>query len=148
MDSAIISAMAGIFGSLSGGSITVATSWIAQKTLNRRETLHAEIGKRERLYGEFIGECSRLILDSFVHTLEKPEKLLSLYALINRIRLTASDAVLAEAERLLVEITEQYFSPNLTVDELHARARSGSADLLKSFSDACRVELKSMHTRM
>jgi len=45
----------------------------------------------------------------------------------------------------LRRITEQYFSPNLSVEELHSLIRSGSnADPLKAFGDACRVELKSM----
>ena len=33
MDVTIVSAMAGVFGSLVGGSATVATAWITQKTL-------------------------------------------------------------------------------------------------------------------
>jgi hypothetical protein len=78
--------------------------------------------------------------------LDKPEKLLPVYEVLNRIRLCASDAVLAEAERILATITEQYFSPNLSVDEIRALVRSGKADAdpLRSFGEACRVELKSM----
>jgi hypothetical protein len=68
------------------------------------------MSKRETLYGEFIGECSRLLVDALTHTLEKPETLLPGYALLNRIRLCASPAVLAEGERLLRRITDQYFS--------------------------------------
>ena len=145
MDATIVSALAAIFGSLVGGSATVATAWVTQKTLNKREEISAEIRKRETLYGEFISECSKLVLDSFVRTLDKPEMMVSVYTLINRIRLTASDPVLSEAERMLVRITEQYFAPNLSVEELRVRYRSPSGDPLKAFGDACRVELKSMH---
>ena len=144
MDATIVSAMAGVFGSLVGGSATVATAWITQKTLSKRELLGAEIRHRETLYGEFIREGSRLVMDSFVRTLDKPEMLLSLYELLNRIRLSASDAVLAEADHVLRQITEQYFSTNLSVEEMRALVWSGSADPLKSFGEACRVELKSM----
>jgi hypothetical protein len=70
--------------------------------------------QREKLYGEFIGECAKLLIDAFTHTLDDPEKLLSLYALTNRVRLTASQPVLTEAEHLLARITDQYFSRNLT----------------------------------
>jgi hypothetical protein len=45
---------------------------------------------------------------------------------------------------VLRQITEQYFSANLSVDEMRALVQSGSADPLKSFGEACRVELKSM----
>ena len=143
MDPAIVSAMAAVLGSLVGGSATVATTWITQRTLSKRELLGMEIRTRQTLYGEFIRECSKLVVDSFEHTLDKPEKLLSVYELINRIRLCSSDAVLAEAERILATITEQYFSPNLSIEEMRELVRS-SADPLKSFGEACRVELKSM----
>jgi hypothetical protein len=146
MDATIVSAMAGVFGSLVGGSATVATAWITQKTLSKRELIGAEIHHRETLYGEFIREGSRLVMDSFVRTLDKPEMLLSLYELLNRIRLSASDAVLAEADHVLRQITEQYFSTNLSVEEMRALVQSGSADPLKSFGEACRVELKSMRS--
>jgi hypothetical protein len=55
------------------------------------------MNKRETLYSEFIGECSRLLVDALTHTLEKPETLLSGYALLNRIRLCASPAVLGRS---------------------------------------------------
>ncbi len=122
MEAPIVSALAAVFGSLAGGFATVATTWITQRTHSRRELVCAEMGKRETLYGEFICECSRLLMDSLVHTLDKPEAMLPAYALSNRIRLSASDTVLAEAEKILKRITEQYFSPNLSLDEL-ARTR-------------------------
>jgi hypothetical protein len=100
--------------------------------------------QREKLYAEFIAECAKLLIDAFTHTLESPEKLLAVYALTNRIRLTASQPVLAEAEHLLSHIAEQYFSQNLTVQEMRQLARSANADPLKAFGEACRAELKSI----
>ena len=85
---------------------------------------------------------------SFGHTLDEPEKLLGLYALTNRIRLTASPPVLAEAEHLLSHIADQYFARNLTVEEMRQLARSKSADPLKAFGEACRAELKSIRARL
>ena len=61
MDPAIVSAMAAVLGSLVGGSATVATAWITQRTLSKRELIGAEIRTRETLYGEFISECSKLV---------------------------------------------------------------------------------------
>ena len=148
MDTVLLTAMSGVLGSLVGGSATVATAWITQKTANKRDLIQTEVRKRETLYGEFVGECAKLLFDAFGHTLEKPETVLSLYALINRIRLSASAAVLIEAERLLGRITEQYFSKNLTVDEMRELARAEGADPLKAFGEACRAELKAMRARM
>jgi hypothetical protein len=98
MNTAIITAMAGVLGSLVGGSVSVATTWVTQRALSKRELVRTEIRRRETLYGEFISECSARIIDSFERTLEKPETLLHAYALLNRIRLCASDAVLAQGE--------------------------------------------------
>jgi hypothetical protein len=67
--------------------------------------------------------------------------------LLNRIRICASDTVLSEAERALASITEQYFSPNLSLEQLHALVRDGAkSDLLRSFAEACRAEVRSMPT--
>ena len=148
MDNAIVSATAGVLGSLVGASAAVATAWITQKTQSKRELIQEEMRRREALYGEFVAECAKLLIDAFTHTLDKPDTLLPLYALINRIRLCASQPVLAEAERLLTRIAEQYFSRNLTLEEMRALTRSQGADPLKSFGEACRVELKSMRARM
>src|SRR5512135_152913 len=128
MDNAIVSAMAAVLGTLVGGSATVATAWITQKTTSKRELIQDEMHKRETLYGEFIAECAKLLIDAFAHTLDKPDTLLPLYALTNRIRLSASQPVLAEAEQLLRRITEQYFSRNLTLEEMRDLTRSEGAD--------------------
>jgi len=62
------------------------------------------------------------------HTLERPETVLPAYALLNRIRLTSSDAVLAAAEQTIKNIAEQYFAPNLTTEDMRDLARSGRED--------------------
>jgi len=148
MDTAIISALAGIFGSLSGSSASVATTWIAQNRRGKREACLAELAKREALYGEFINECSTRIMDSFERNLEKPKTLLSIYALLNRIRLCASEPVLTQALELVKFITEQYFSPNVSLEEFHQRVHNEQIDPLKAFSEACRRELISMHAQV
>jgi hypothetical protein len=51
---------------------------------------------------------------------------LPVYDLLNRIRLCASDAVLAEAELMLKRITEQYYSPNLSVEEIRTIVHRGA----------------------
>ena len=106
MDNAIINAMSGMLSSLVGSSATVATTCVTQKTQDKRELVQAEIKRREALYGEFISECSARLVESFERTLDKPGTLLQVYALLNRIRLCASDAVLTEAERTLHFIAE------------------------------------------
>jgi hypothetical protein len=148
MDVSMIGALSGVLGSLVGGSATVATAWLTQRTANRRELVQLEFRKRETLYGEFIAECSKLLLDAMTHSLDKPETLLKAYALLNRIRLCASPAVLTEAEHLVRRITEQYFDSNLSVEEMRDIARSEDADPLKRFGESCREEFDSISARL
>ena len=148
METTIITALAGIVGSLCGGSASVATAWVTSKTRAKREVMRAELNKRETLYGEFIEECSKHIMDSLDRNLDKPERLLSIYALLNRIRLCASDAILVQAVELVKFIMEQYFAPNLSVEEFHERVHKEGIDPLKAFSEACRRDLMGMHAHV
>jgi hypothetical protein len=145
MGTTIVTALAGIVGSLCGGSASVATAWVTQKTRSKRERIRAELNKREALYGEFINECSNRLMESLDRNLDNPQTLLSIYALLNRIRLCASEVVLTQADQLVRFIMEQYFAPNVSIDEFHKRVHSGGMDPLKAFSEACRRELTSMH---
>jgi hypothetical protein len=49
---------------------------------------------------------------------------------------------------LLRRITDQYFSTNLTLEEMHALALSEDADPLRSFGEACRAEFAAMQARV
>jgi hypothetical protein len=148
MEATIVTAIAGIGGSLCGGAASFATSWVTQNTRAKRDVIRAELKKRETLYGEFISECSKHVIDSLERNLDKPERLLSIYALLNRIRLCASDAVLVQAVDLVKFIMEQYFAPNVSIEEFHDRVQNGWIDPLEGFSQSCRRELMSMHAQV
>ena len=145
MDMQVVSALA---GTLVGVTATGAIAWINQKMLTRRELIRDEFRMRQTLYGEFIAECARLLVDAFQHSLEKPDTFVPVYSLINRIRLCASQAVLTEAEQLVQRISEQYFSINLSVEELRQLARSAESDAIRTFGEACRTELKALQARL
>jgi hypothetical protein len=144
MDRAAISALAAILGSLVGASATIATTWLTQRTQARRSSVETEIRKREALYGEFIAEGSRLLIESIDHKLDDPERLYSLYAVLNRIRLVASDEVLAAADRTSTQIIERFFRPNLSSDEMRQLVLTRPDDPLKEFSEVCRLDLRTL----
>jgi hypothetical protein len=148
MDLTWVSALSGVLGSLVGGSVTFATAWVTQKQVTRRELLREEMNKREALYNSFIGACAKRLVDAFMNQLESPDPMLSVYELLNHIRLTASKPVLVEAERLLARITEQYFAEPLTVEEVRRLARSESADPMRPFGEACRAELAKLRKQL
>jgi hypothetical protein len=142
METALITALAAVFGSIVGGSATIATAWITQKTQIKRELANAEIRKREALYTDFIVECSRLYIHSFQHNLEGPESMMPAYSLKNRMTLSSSEAVIEAADHILKRILDQYFDKNLSNDEMRNIVESGQNDPLKEFSEACRKDLK------
>ena len=106
--------------------------------------MKTEIASREQLYAEFIGECSKLVIDSLDHSLDDTAKLMQVYALRNRIRLIGSDRVDHAAEETVRNVVTQYLKPNLTRDEFHQMALSQGNDPLRPFADACRDELNGM----
>jgi hypothetical protein len=144
MDRAVLSALAAILGSLVGASATIATAWLTQRTQGRRASVETEIRKREALYGEFIAEGSKLLIESIDHKLDDPERLYSLYAVLNRIRLVAADDVLAAADRTTTQIVERFFRPNLSSEEMRQLVLTRPDDPLKEFSEVCRLELRTL----
>jgi hypothetical protein len=142
METALITALAAVLGSIVGGSATITTAWITQKTQIKRELANAEIRKREALYTDFIVECSRLYIHSFQHNLEGPESMMPAYSLKNRMTLSSSEAVIEAADHILKRILDQYFDKNLSNDEMRNIVESGQNDPLKEFSEACRKDLK------
>jgi len=142
MDANLITALAGVLGSVSGASAAISTTWISQQSQTIRERAKSETRKREILYGDFITEASHLVADAFDHSLDKPETLVKLYAHLGRIRLVSSEAVLTAAEECSNRILDVYAQPNRTRDELITTIRSGELEFLRKFSDACRVELR------
>jgi hypothetical protein len=140
----LLATLPGFLIAVLGISATVAVAWINQRGHSRRELIREEIRTRETLYAEFIAESARLLVDAYQHTLEKPETLLPAYGFINRIRLCASPEVLAEAERLVERITEQYFAANLTLPDLREIRRNIANDPMSNFGEVCRAELRSI----
>ena len=142
MDPAILSASAAVLGSLAGGSASLATAWLNQRTQGKRAAVQVETHKREQLYADFITECSKLALDALDHSLDRPETLQQAYTLVNRIRLTSSEAVLDAAEKAIEEIIARYRAPNMSIQGLLEMPLAAFHDPLKAFSDACRSELR------
>ena len=142
MNANLITALAGVLGSVSGASAAIATTWISQKSQTVRERAKWETRKRETLYGDFITEASRLMADAFDHSLDKPETLVKLYANLGRIRLVSSDAVLASAEECCDRVLKLYAEPNRTIAEISTALHGGEFEEFRRFSDACRTELR------
>src|SRR6516225_239010 len=137
MNATIIAVVAAACGSLVGAAATIVTTWITQRT----QTVHAKreetLRHSEMLYGEFITEASRLAVEAFSHSLERPDAFVKLYGISSRIRLVATDPVLAAAEACIRQIIDLYARPNMTVDQVRLAFERDRLDPVKDFSVAC-----------
>jgi hypothetical protein len=143
MNAAIAAPLAAIAGSLVGALGSSFGTLISARHQDRRDLLGKQIVRREALYSDFISESVRLLADAMQQNTNDLQKLLPIYALISRIRLSSSQPVLHEAEQVINIIVSTYPQPNLTAEEIESRAINGE-DPLRKFSDICRSELDSL----
>jgi hypothetical protein len=130
-------------GSVIGALSSMITTWITQRHREHRELVAQKTAHLEQLYSDFINESARLLVDAVQHSLDEPSTLVPIYALISRIRLRSSTAVIDSGERLITTILKVYFDPKLTREEIQSAA-SKHNDHLQEFSNACRRELESL----
>jgi hypothetical protein len=147
MDLTIITAVAAACGSLVGATVTVATTWITQRTQRAHAEWEESRRNREMLYGEFITEASRLTLEALCNSLERPDTFVKLYGITGRIRLVATDVVLAAAEACIRRIVDLYSKPNMTVTQVRQAFEAEGLDPIQDFSVSCRKELFDVNAR-
>jgi hypothetical protein len=140
---ATISALAAIFGSLTGALASSVSTWITQRHHARGDLLAKNTFHREQLYADFISESARAIVDAVQHTFQDPNKLIPIYALLSRIRLSSSTDVIESAQRVVTTILNTYSKPDLTPEEIQTMAVKHNDPLL-DFSHICRRELESV----
>jgi hypothetical protein len=147
LDPVSISALAAIFGSLTGALASGLSTWITQRHEDRRDLVAKRIFHREQLYSDFISESARATADAIQHDFQDPNKLTPTYALLSRIRLSSSRDVLASAERVIQNIINTYSEPNLTPEQIQSKANKHQ-DPLREFSNICRTELEAMQKQL
>jgi hypothetical protein len=143
MDNAVLSASAGLVGSLIGGVSTFAASWVTQRKLLGTQTRMRHARQRQKLYSEFIVEATSRLAEAWNHQAEGPEVVGSLYSAVERMRLVSSRRVVNCAEQVMRGVIAAYVEPNRTFDELrqHVLHRSDEHEPLREFTEACRQEL-------
>ena len=142
MDTAILSASAGLIGSLIGGASTFAASWLTQRRMLRTQTIMQHAMQRQALYSDFIVEASKRLTEAWNHQAEGPEVIAGLYSAVARMRLTSSSEIIKRAEQVIRHIIAAYADPNRTFDEFKQHVQDPEpADPLRDFTEACREEL-------
>ena len=141
MDPAYASAFSALAGAAIGGLASFSTSWVTQRTQIRHTQSEAERARLEALYSEFIAESARLLGDALSHQKDDVADMVGLYALVGRMRLVSSPAVVAAADQIILGIIETYQGPNLALHEMHEYVRAGRMNYLVEFGDAARADL-------
>ncbi len=81
--------------------------------------------------------------DALLTNEPKVDKLVSLYALVSRMRVLLPLQIVDCADRVMVTIVETYFASNRTVREIHELVKSRGAliDPLRQFSELARNDI-------
>jgi|SRR5580692_3768983 hypothetical protein len=143
MNSAYLPAFAALAGSAIGGLTSLASAWLTQDRQDRAKRLSQDKARRQKLYKQFIDEASKLYADALVHNEAEVSALVSVYALIGRMRILSSSSVIEKADAVVRMIIDTYFAPNTTFPELRKLLNSHTMDPLRAFSEECRAELQS-----
>jgi hypothetical protein len=144
MNPVAISALAALGGSSLGTLGTVLSNYVLQRSVTRRDLMNHVFANRQTLYSDFISEAARLYADAMTQSNYTINELVTLYSLVGRIRLSASDPVVRAAEDVVQRIVARYGEANLTLEDLRAAALASKADPFDLFSTACRKDLYSL----
>ena len=147
MDGQTTSALAALAGSVVGGVTALATSWLTQQAQAKAQERAGDRATREALYRDFIVEASRLYGDALTHDKAEVSDLVSIYAMVSRMRVRSSLRIVEQAERVGDRIIATYLAPNKDLRELRDMLKSEGMDPLRGFSEACREELRPLRAR-
>ena len=145
MYTAYLPAFAALAGSAIGGLTSLASAWLTQDHQDRAKRLSGEKTRRQGLYKQFIDDASKLYADALVHDRAEVCALVSVYALISRMRVVSSPAVIEKAEAVVHLILDTYFTPNKTFSEFRELMNGHAVNPLRAFSEECRSELQALN---
>lgn len=129
-----------------GASLTAAI--YSQWYQGRLQVMNREANKREAIYGEFIMSASKAVVKAIItENLSWTRDEQHLIGLINRMRLFAPPAVIAEAEAVIRTLVDLALQPKRELNELAKTALADRSvpDLLLSFSLASQADIKSIY---
>jgi len=140
MNPAALSALSALAGSAIGAMASLITTWLTQHYQNRAQRQSQESARRERLFGDFITQASKLYADALTHNVLDPAALVPLYALKAQLGLFATQATTDQADEVLRRIADTYYRPNADFRD-PTTIQAGSIDILQDFTKAARAEL-------
>jgi hypothetical protein len=147
MDNTLSSVLAALGGSLIGASAPILSNFVLARSVTQREMTNREIAQREELYSEFIRQGTGCYAKALSQSLDTIDEIVTMYALMNRIRLFASSSVLEAADAFVKKLLERYGEKNMSIDQIKSVALEQHVDPLNEFAFKCRSELREVYAR-
>src|SRR4051812_5079256 len=142
MESAYISALSALAGSAIGALTSLGASLLTQRTQVAAQQRASDFSRREALYESFVEESSKLYADAFEHDQGKMTTMVNLYAMISKMRMFSSPAIIEAADKVARVIIQTYLGPNKTFRDVTQILDNDALNPLREFSNACRHELR------
>ena len=112
MDPAYLSGLAIFLGSVVGALSSLASTWLSKAREDRALRASANKLGRQKLYAQFVDEASKLYLDALIRDQADPSALVSIYALISKMRMASDSGVIENAENVVATVLNTYSQPN------------------------------------
>ena len=93
------------------------------------------------MYRVFVEQASQAHIYALQNNNEDVSSMVGLRAKISRMRVLSSASVIEHADLVMKLIVDTYLAPNKSPSELRELMISGKLDVLRDFSEACRIEL-------
>ena len=101
MNVAFLSAFSALAGSIVGGLTSGVTNWLTLRSQERAGQFAREMSRRDDLYKDFIVAASKVYGDALISNEPHLQELVTLYAMISRMRLLSSPQTVARAENVV-----------------------------------------------
>ena len=108
VDPAYLTGLAIFSGSVVGALTSLTSAWLTKQHEARHQRASEAKLWRQRLYGQFIDEASKLYLDALVRDQAEAPAMVSLYGLISKIRMTSNAKIVESAEAVIRTILRTY----------------------------------------
>ncbi len=142
MDTAYISAVSALAGSVIGGLTSTFTTWLGQRSQARAGMVAHDLARREDLVRDFVIAASKTYGDAIINSEPKMPEIVDLYSMVSRLRVLNMPRSVACAEIVMRSILDTYFAPNRTIADIREIVKNGGGvDPLKDFAEAAREEL-------
>src|SRR5215472_9064078 len=100
MNPVFLPAVAALTGSAIGGLTSFLSSWLGQSGQIKAQLLLNDKARRQELYRDFINAASERYVHALMSDAPDPGQLVSLYAMVSRMRTLSSLEVCEEADKI------------------------------------------------